>query len=52
MRVIARQLRFHFPRDPRALAVLCRRLAMYHKTAGDQARPKSLVTAWKHTSIP
>lgn len=36
-RVIRRQLRAHFPWRPAAIAVLLRRLAMYHKMSGDQA---------------
>jgi glycosyltransferase involved in cell wall biosynthesis len=46
-RVIHRQLRFNFPGNPRALAVLYRRLAMYHKCEGDRLRPESPADAWK-----
>jgi glycosyltransferase involved in cell wall biosynthesis len=46
-RVICRQLQFNFPKNPRALAVLCRRLAMYHKSEGDRVRPESPADAWK-----
>jgi GT2 family glycosyltransferase len=46
MRVIARQIRANFPGDPRAVALLLRRRAMYHKTAGDQARSLGMPGAW------
>ena len=46
-RVIVRQLRSSFPNHPRAMMVLCRRLAMYYKSEGDQVRPVRPADAWR-----